>query len=134
MKNLSYELIGAAFEVRNCLGGYLHETAYEAALHYELSLRGISSERQVSLPVIYKGHSIHNPYRIDIVIEEKIIVELKSLPSMGIREVGQLLNYMHLSGIRLGYLINFGTTDFCTATAPTDRRELLYKGIYRYYL
>lgn len=134
MENLSYELIGAAFEVRNCLGGYLHETAYEAALHYELSLRGITSERQVSLPVIYKGLSIHNLYRIDIVVEGKIIVELKSLPAMGIREVGQLLNYMQLSHIRLGYLINFGATDFCTASPPSDRKEILPKGIYRYYL
>ncbi|MDE6670477.1 MAG: GxxExxY protein [Muribaculaceae bacterium] len=134
MENLSYELIGAAFEVRNCLGGYLHETAYEAALHYELFLRGITSERQVSLPVIYKGLSIHNPYRIDIVVEGKIIVELKSLPAMSIREVGQLLNYMQLSHIRLGYLINFGATDFCTASTPSDRKEILPKGIYRYYL
>ena len=129
INSITKELIGATFEVRKQLGRFLYEEIYEEALQYELKLRSISSERQVFLPVIYKGHSLDKSYRIDLLVENAIIVELKTLEYMGSKEISQILSYLTFSKIKTGFLINFGAQDFSLGKIAYG--EKLDKGIYR---
>lgn len=129
LENLTYQIIGAAYEVRKTLGRFLYEEVYEHALQAELKLRGIESRRQVYLPVFYKGICLDKSYRMDLLIEEKIPIELKTMNMMGSREVSQILTYLTLSGLKVGYLMNFWASDFCTSKVPDDMA--LDKGIYR---
>ena len=104
---LSHQIIGAAIEVHRTLGPGLLESAYEACLCYELSTRNIAYQRQYSLPVLYKGIAIDCNYRLDILIEDCIIVELKSVEKIETIHEAQLLTYLRLSKLWLGLLINF---------------------------
>ena len=107
--DLSYKIIGAAIEVHKTLGGPgLIESIYEAALCQELALIGIKVEQQVPLQVNYKGFVIKDPYIIDILIPNKIIIEVKATEKNYPIYESQLLTYLRLSGIKLGLLINFG--------------------------
>ena len=128
LNELSYRIIGAAFEVRKCLGRHFHEKTYEAALAHELRLRGMKCERQVPIHIHYKGIEITDDKRVDILVEGKIPVELKSMPFMGHSEVGQIMQYIRFGKYRLGFLMNFDAEDFCTAKLGEFR---LCGGIYR---
>jgi len=104
---LTQRVIGAAIEVHRHLGPGLLESTYERCLAHELSLSGIQVERQVELPVRYKGLTLDNGYRMDLLINSSLILELKSVEKLtGIHEA-QLLTYMKLSGLNKGLLINF---------------------------
>ena len=107
LNDLSRKIIGAAIEVHSILGPGLLEVAYEAALCHELHLRNINAKRQVSLPVIYKGVEIKDPYRMDLFVEGEIVVELKATQENSPLYAKQLLTYLRLSGKKLGLLINF---------------------------
>jgi len=107
INELSEAVIGAAIEVHRELGAGLLESSYEMALCRELSLRGIEFKRQVEVPVIYKGVRLECGYRIDLVIAEMIVVEIKSVEKFEKIHEAQLLTYLKLSGHRLGLLINF---------------------------
>jgi GxxExxY protein len=107
LDSLSGKIIGAAIEVHKELGPGLLENAYEACLHHELSLRGIHAERQVPLPVEYKGLLIECGYRLDLVVERKIVVELKAISEVLPVHRAQLLSYARLGKYPLGLLINF---------------------------
>ena len=102
-------IIGAAIEVHKTLGPGLLESAYEQCLCHELKLRGLPFERQKELPVIYKGIRLDCGYRLDIVVEETIILELKSCEKIEPIHKAQLLTYLKLSGISLGLILNFNT-------------------------
>ena len=103
-----YALIGACFEVYNELGsGYLEEV-YQQSLEIELAGRGISFVSQPKLPISYKGHQLRKPYEADFLVREKIIVEIKSVKMLLPEHEAQLLNYLKSTGLRIGYLINFG--------------------------
>jgi GxxExxY protein len=104
---LSHEIIGAAIEVHRWLGPGLLESVYEAALCNELRLRGMSVERQVSLPVTYKGEVLDCCLKLDLVVNNKIIVEVKSVDKLLSVHKSQLLTYLRLQGLWLGLLINF---------------------------
>ena len=104
---LSNLVIGAAIEVHRHLGPGLLESAYEECLCHELALNKISFERQKSLPVIYKGVHLDCGYRLDILVEKLIIVELKTVEHIEPIHEAQLLTYLKLSGLWLGLLINF---------------------------
>ena len=104
---LSHEIIGAALEVHKQLGPGLLEIVYEECLAEELALRGYKVERQVSLPIIYKGKEIGHPLTIDMLVEGSIIIELKSVKEMHDVYSAQLLSYLRLSNLKLGFLINF---------------------------
>jgi GxxExxY protein len=104
---LSSKVIGAAIEVHKTLGPGLLELAYEECLCHELSLRGISFERQKPLPVEYKGKKLDCGYRLDIIVENTIILELKSCEKIEPIHKAQLLTYLKLSGLNLGLLLNF---------------------------
>jgi GxxExxY protein len=110
MKNLNEltdAIIGAAMEVHRVLGPGLLESTYEMCLCRELSIRGIPFERQVPIPVEYKGVKLDCGYRADIVVDETILVEIKAIDSVLPIHDAQLLSYLKLGGWKIGLLINF---------------------------
>jgi GxxExxY protein len=107
INDLTGEVIGAAIEVHKHLGPGLLESAYEECLCHELSLRKIAYERQKPLPINYKQIKLDFSYRLDVVVEEKIILELKSCEKMEDIYKAQLLTYLRLSGLKLGLILNF---------------------------
>jgi GxxExxY protein len=100
-------IIGAAIEVHRHIGPGLLESAYEECLCHELHLRGLQFQRQVPLPVSYKGLLLDCGYRIDLIVEQEIIVELKAIDKILPVHEAQLLTYLKMSGKRVGLLINF---------------------------
>ncbi len=104
---LSNKVLGCAIEVHKNLGPGLLESAYERCLSYELTSEGIRHETQKELPIDYKGLKIDAGYRIDMIVENGLIVELKSVENILPIHESQLLTYMKLSGIKVGLLINF---------------------------
>lgn len=100
-------IIGAAIEVHRELGPGLLESAYEECLCWELSARSLTFERQVALPVVYRGRRLDVGYRLDIVVESCVVVEIKAVESLLAIHEAQLLTYLRLSGHRVGLLINF---------------------------
>ena len=109
MNNLTEQIIGAAIEVHKELGPGLHKSTYERCLIHELQLKGIKAERQKKQPINYKGLEIDEGYRIDILVENEVILELKVVDQLNNVHTAQLLTYLKLSGCKLGYLINFNT-------------------------
>jgi len=107
--SLTHAVIGCAIEVHKTLGAGLLESAYEAALAYELTEQGFKFERQKPLPLQYKEVQIDCAYRLDFVVEKKIIVELKSVARHEPIFEAQLLTYMRLAHIHKGLLINFNS-------------------------
>jgi GxxExxY protein len=104
---VSEAVIGAAIEVHRHLGPGLLESAYEGALCRELELRGLRHFRQKEVPAIYKGTDLGCAYRLDVVVEELVVVELKAIERVELVHRAQVLTYLRLSGYRLGLLINF---------------------------
>jgi len=100
-------IIGAAIEVHRTLGPGLLESAYEECLCHELHLRGLTFERQVDLPVLYKGLQLDCGYKMDLVVEREVVLELKCVEKILPVHEAQLLTYLKLSGKRVGLLINF---------------------------
>lgn len=100
-------LLGCALRVHRALGPGLLESAYEACLAFELSNAGIEHQRQVSLPIVYEGTRIDLGYRLDLVVEDKVIVELKAVDVLTDLHRAQLLSYLKLGRHRVGYLLNF---------------------------
>ncbi len=107
INDLTGRIIGAAIEVHKALGPGLLESAYEECLCIELGLRKMPNERQKELPVEYKGVKLDCGYRLDIVVANRVIVELKACESLLPIHEAQLLTYLKLSGIKVGLLINF---------------------------
>lgn len=107
MNELSGRIIGAAIEVHRALGPGLLESAYEECLCYELSSRKIRVQRQKPLPLVYKNVKLDCGYRLDIVVENEIILELKACDYIEEIHKAQLLTYLKVSGIKLGFLLNF---------------------------
>lgn len=104
---LTREIIGAAIEVHKALGPGLLETAYEACLIYELKQRGMRVEWQKGMPVEYKEVKLDCGYWVDLIVEESIIVEIKSVAELAKLHEAQLLTYLKLTGCNVGLLINF---------------------------
>ena len=110
INDLTGQVIGAAIEVHKALGPGLLESTYEECLCVELGLRTISYERQKEVPIKYKGVALDCAYRLDIVVPNKLIVELKACDSIEPIHEAQLLTYLKLTGIKVGLLINFNVT------------------------
>jgi GxxExxY protein len=104
---ISEIIIGCAIEVHKILGPGLLESSYEACLCFELAQKKIDIVRQMTLPVNYKGNHIDTGYRIDIMVDDKVIVELKAIDSISQVHKSQLISYLKLSNKWLGLLINF---------------------------
>ena len=108
---ITYEIRGAIYDVYKDLGPGLLESVYEEALCFELEQRGLKVERQVQVPVIYKGNVLKTELRLDVLVEDKVIVELKSVEEMKKVFSKQLLTYLRLMNRRVGLLVNFNTDD-----------------------
>jgi GxxExxY protein len=104
---LTGKVIGAAIEVHRGLGPGLLESAYEECLCHELKLAGLGFTRQVPLPVVYKGVRLDCGYRLDVVVDGRVVVELKTVERLLPIHQAQLLTYLRLAGIHTGLLINF---------------------------
>ncbi len=115
---LSNKIIGTAIELHKKLGPGLLESAYENALAYDLKDIGLDIKQQVSMPFVYKEIKLDIGYRLDLLIEDKVIVDIKSVESLAPVHYAQLLTYLKLSNLKLGLLINFNT-------------KLLKEGIHR---
>ena len=100
-------VIGAAIEVHRLLGPGLLESVYEEALCHELNLRGIAYQRQRYVPISYKNVVLGTPLRLDLLVEEKVIVDVKAKEQLAVSDRPQLLTYLRLSKLRLGLIIDF---------------------------
>lgn len=110
LNEISGKVVDAALKVHSRLGPGLLESAYEACLAYELHRRGLQVERQVPLPIEYEGIKVEVGYRIDLLVEGSIIVELKGVEKIHPIHRAQLLSYLRLSRKRVGLLFNFNVT------------------------
>ncbi len=111
LNDLSYKIIGCAYQVHSELGPGLLESSYEACLQYELLNEGLKTESQKALPVVYKDIKLDAGYRIDLLVEDSVIIEIKSVEAIAPIHEAQLLTYLKLSKIKLGLLINFNVPD-----------------------
>ena len=107
INQLTSKIIGAAIEVHNILGPGLLESAYEECLSHELSIQGVSFEKQKPLSVDYKGKKLDCGYRLDMVVENAVVLELKSCEKIEPIHKAQLLTYLKLSELNIGLILNF---------------------------
>lgn len=122
LKTLSFEIRGAAMEVYNHFGPGLMESLYEKALILELQMRDIRVESQVPVQVTYKGNIISNDYRLDLLVDNLIILELKSVTELSPIHYKQLRTYLKLTDKPLGWLINFNENDFAHGMIKVPNR------------
>lgn len=106
-EDVTQQIIGAAIEVQRMLGPGLLESAYEACLAHELGLRGLGVSRQVHLGLSYKGLEVPQAFRMDLVVADQVVVELKCVEALLPEHEAQLLSYLRFSGIGVGLLFNF---------------------------
>lgn len=112
---ITYEIRGAVYDVYKELGPGLLESVYEEALCFELEQRGLIVERQVQVPIKYKGNVLKTELRLDLIVENQVIVELKSVEEMKKVFFKQLLTYLRLMNKKVGLLVNFKTDDILTS-------------------
>lgn len=112
---ITYEIRGAVYDVYKELGPGLLESVYEEALCFELEKRGLTVERQVQVPIKYKGIVLKTELRLDLLVENQIIIELKSVEEMKKVFFKQLLTYLRLMNKRVGLLVNFNTEDILSS-------------------
>ena len=112
INQITESVIDAGLEIHRMLGPGLLESVYESVLARELALRGLHVQRQVALPVIGKGEILEDAFRADLIVEGKIIVELKSVEKTAPVHKKQVITYLKLTGMKVGLLLNFGTELF----------------------
>ena len=112
---ITYEIRGAVYDVYKELGPGLLESVYEEALCFELEKRGLTVERQVQVPIKYKGIVLKTELRLDLLVENQVIIELKSVEEMKNVFYKQLLTYLRLMNKRVGLLVNFNTEDILSS-------------------
>ena len=109
---LIYEVIGACFEVYNTLGPGLLESVYEKALVHECRLRGLNVKSQIPVEIVYKSAVVGDDLRLDLLVEDKLVIELKSVESLLPVHFKQIRTYMRLLNKSVGLLVNFDVSDF----------------------
>jgi GxxExxY protein len=109
--DISYKIRGAIFKIYNALGPGLLESAYEAVLIYELKKEGLAVRSQVGVPLIYDEVQLDIGYRLDLLVENKVVIEIKSVENMLAVHHKQVTTYLKLTGYRLGILVNFNCED-----------------------
>ena len=108
---ITYQIRGSIYDVYKNLGPGLLESVYEEAMVYELQKRGLKVERQVEVPILYDGHILKTALRIDLLVEGRVVIELKSVKEMQEVFFKQTRTYLRLKGLKLGLLVNFNTDD-----------------------
>ena len=127
-KTLAYRTIGCAMKVYSKLGPGLLESVYQKALLIELDKQGIGAESEVSINVTYDGVDLGLGFRMDVLVEDILILELKSVSTFENIHYKQLSNYLHLTNLPLGYLINFNVDDFIVGKGFEKVKNLRYQG------
>ena len=112
MRTLTGSIVDAGLKVHRALGPGLLESAYETCLFHELTLRGIPSKRQVYLPISYEGIEVDAGYRMDVVVDDRVIIEIKAVETLTRLHEAQILTYLKLSRYRVGLLMNFNVDLF----------------------
>ena len=115
LSEITYEIRGAIYDVYKALGPGLLESVYEEALVFELEQRGLTVERQKQVPITYKGNVLKTELRLDLLVEDTVIVELKSVEEVKKVFAKQLLTYLRLMNKKAGLLVNFNTDDILTS-------------------
>ncbi len=123
LKELSYEIRGAAMDVYNELGPGLLESVYEKALIHEFKLRDIDVVSQVPVNIVYKGELVGNDLRIDLLVDDTVVIELKSVEELKRVHFKQLRTYLKLLNKPEGWLMNFGTEDFVKGMVKITNHE-----------
>lgn len=108
---ISFVIRGAVFKIYNSLGSGLLESVYEAALKHELAKQGLSVQSQIGIPVFYDGIDLGLGFRLDLLVNNKVVIEVKSIEALAPVHYKQLLTYLKLTKKKLGLLINFNTDD-----------------------
>ena len=111
LNDLTYKIIGCAYKVHSELGPGLLESTYEVCLEYELRKNGLEVAKQIALPVIYDEIKLEAGYRIDLIVNNEVIIEIKSVDGLAPIHTAQVLTYLKLADKKLGLLINFNETD-----------------------
>jgi GxxExxY protein len=111
INDISYKIIGCAYKVHSALGPGLLESTYETCLCHEMTKAGLDFERQLELPILYDDIKLESGYRIDLLVENRIIIENKSVDSIEGIHKAQIITYLKLSKMKLGLLINFNVLD-----------------------
>lgn len=106
------DVVDAGLKVHRTLGAGLRESAYETCLAFELESRGLRVARQSSLPVVYEGRRLDAGYRLDLLVEDSVIVEVKAVEALSRLHEAQIITYLRLSNLRLGFLLNFNVPMF----------------------
>lgn len=109
LESLSYKIIGLAIEVHRQLGPGLLESAYHQCLYYEIKKAGLKVEKELTLPILYKDIKLDHGYRIDLLIEDRLVIELKTVESFTSVHFAQILTYLRLGNYPLGLLINYNS-------------------------
>ena len=112
LKRIAKEVVDSAFSVHSNLGPGLLESVYETCLLHELTKRGFSALRQIGFPLEYDGLTLNLGFRVDLLVENSLIVEVKSVPALAPVHAAQLLTYLKVTGCRLGFLMNFNVRSF----------------------
>jgi GxxExxY protein len=108
---IAYQIRGAIYDVYNKLGPGLFELVYENALSYELKKRGLNVKSQVPINIVYDGIDMGAGFKMDLLVEDKVIIELKSVETLALVHHKQLLTYLKLTNLKLGILVNFNTSE-----------------------
>ena len=111
LNQISYDIIGCAFKIHSALGPGLLESTYQTCLEYELANLGYNVDVQVPMPINYKELKMDRGYRLDLLVNNSVLVELKSVEAISSVHIAQILTYLKLSGKSLGLLINFNVKD-----------------------
>ena len=111
INDLTYKIIGAAYKVHSALGPGLLESAYKECLYYVLAKEGIFVEKEKGLPLLFEEVKLEIGYRIDLLVEHKIVIEIKAVEAFTDVHMAQVLTYLKLSGCTIGLLLNFNVAD-----------------------
>jgi GxxExxY protein len=114
---ISYKVRGAIFEIYNTIGPGLLESAYESALFFELKQMGLKVERQIEVPFEYKDTYLGIGYRLDLIVEDKVIIEVKSINEFSALHYKQIMSYLNLTNRKLGLLVNFNVLNITEGIA-----------------
>ena len=107
LNNISGDIIGAAIEVHKILGPGLLESAYQHCLYYELVQKGYNVQKELALPIVYKEVQLDHGYRLDLLVDNKVVIEIESVEALNDVHLAQMLTYLKLGDYKLGLIINF---------------------------